>query len=264
MSITKSTSVKKELHPISDTDAGTEVQPDNVSNEVSLLKQETSKQFGTEKISNSNSYVALKSYHDEKSAIVPRKGVVDKKGIVGRKGVTQVNTETSLSENDLRGISEPTSTLATTPISLNVSVSTTSTDDITTPKSPTTTASAFIVRGSVNDFPVPPVKQVTTKKSLHASRLQPKPVTDQTPAQTVSGQVTEAAAAAAVRHSKPSAAVDSVSNKTFNSTPIIVGIAFGIVVILAVAILAYKKLEDVWSRRHYDRMDFLIDGMYDL
>ena len=47
-------------------------------------------------------------------------------------------------------------------------------------------------------------------------------------------------------------------------TPVIVGLVLGFVFIAVVAFVAYKKLQDVWSRRHYNRMDFLIDGMYDL
>ena len=70
--------------------------------------------------------------------------------------------------------------------------------------------------------------------------------------------------ASVVRHHKPSSAVDVISNDSFNSTPIIIGSICGIVLVLSVFLLVYRKFKDVWSRRHYDRMDFLIEGMYDL
>jgi len=63
---------------------------------------------------------------------------------------------------------------------------------------------------------------------------------------------------------KPEIAVDAVKTQYNNSAPVIAGLSFGFILIVVVAVLAYKKLQDVWSRRHYDRMDFLIDGMYDL
>ena len=64
------------------------------------------------------------------------------------------------------------------------------------------------------------------------------------------------------KHSK---AVDpSHDNKTASHSSLIIGILFGLAVILAFVLLAYKKLQDIWAKRHYDKMDFLIDGMYDL
>ena len=67
-----------------------------------------------------------------------------------------------------------------------------------------------------------------------------------------------------VKHHKPFSAVDGISEDSFNSTPIIIGSIIGVVSISVIVALVYKKFKDVWSRRHYDRMDFLIEGMYDL
>ena len=120
-------------------------------------------------------------------------------------------------------------------------------------------------QNSLNPFPVTSSPHVS---QTPPSALQSSPHVSQTPPSASHTPPSEPAIeffnSTAVKHSKPDVAVDSVANKSFNSTPLIIGVSVGVVVILALAIFAYKKLEDVWSRRHYDRMDFLIDGMYDL
>lgn len=42
----------------------------------------------------------------------------------------------------------------------------------------------------------------------------------------------------------------------------VVGIIFAIPLIIILGALVYKKGADLWERRHYRRMDFLIDGIY--
>ena len=45
-------------------------------------------------------------------------------------------------------------------------------------------------------------------------------------------------------------------------TALTVGLSLGVVLILILASVSYWRLRDVWSRRQYKRVDFLIDGMY--
>ena len=71
-------------------------------------------------------------------------------------------------------------------------------------------------------------------------------------------------------HSKPQATVDGTAGSMINTSdnennPIIIAvIVITIVSLLITTILGYKHLKDVWSKRHYSRMDFLVDGMYDM
>ena len=45
-------------------------------------------------------------------------------------------------------------------------------------------------------------------------------------------------------------------------TALIVGLCLGLVLVLIVASLLYFRMKDVWTRRQYKRVDFLIEGMY--
>ncbi|XP_069999071.1 uncharacterized protein [Penaeus vannamei] len=70
--------------------------------------------------------------------------------------------------------------------------------------------------------------------------------------------------------SKPTAAVDNLDAEEKDSegsgayTPAAVGIVLLLCIVITVMILGIRRLQDVWMRRHYARMDFLIDGMYDM
>ncbi|KAK7086866.1 hypothetical protein SK128_002695 [Halocaridina rubra] len=68
--------------------------------------------------------------------------------------------------------------------------------------------------------------------------------------------------------SKPTAATDTSGSATDSSdisyTPLAVGIVLLVAIVVTVIVVGYKRLQDVWMRRHYARMDFLIDGMYDM
>lgn len=45
-------------------------------------------------------------------------------------------------------------------------------------------------------------------------------------------------------------------------TALIVGLSLGIALVLILASVTYWRLRDVWERRQYKRVDFLIDGLY--
>ncbi|KAI9557777.1 hypothetical protein GHT06_014525 [Daphnia sinensis] len=45
-------------------------------------------------------------------------------------------------------------------------------------------------------------------------------------------------------------------------TALIVGLSLGIAMVLILASVTYWRLRDVWERRQYKRVDFLIDGLY--
>ncbi|XP_055844840.1 uncharacterized protein LOC129911157 [Episyrphus balteatus] len=42
----------------------------------------------------------------------------------------------------------------------------------------------------------------------------------------------------------------------------IVSIIFAVPILMGMVIVAYRRFRDFWSTRHYRRMDFLVDGMY--
>ena len=54
---------------------------------------------------------------------------------------------------------------------------------------------------------------------------------------------------------------DSTQSKTDYVVPV-VAIILAIPLVIILAIIIYKKGSEFWERRHYRRMDFLIDGMY--
>lgn len=45
-------------------------------------------------------------------------------------------------------------------------------------------------------------------------------------------------------------------------TALIISLSLGIVLVLILASVTYWRLRDVWERRQYKRVDFLIDGLY--
>ncbi|KAL5276000.1 hypothetical protein ACFFRR_001680 [Megaselia abdita] len=42
----------------------------------------------------------------------------------------------------------------------------------------------------------------------------------------------------------------------------LVTLIFALPIFLGIAVIGYRKVRDYWSTRHYRRMDFLVDGMY--
>lgn len=54
---------------------------------------------------------------------------------------------------------------------------------------------------------------------------------------------------------------DEVSTQP-DYTALIVGLSLGIAMVLILASVTYWRLRDVWERRQYKRVDFLIDGLY--
>lgn len=65
---------------------------------------------------------------------------------------------------------------------------------------------------------------------------------------------------------KPLAATvdDAESERKYKSSMhLVLSLVFGLLVLFVVLGAVAKRVYDVWMRRHYHRMDFLIDGMYD-
>lgn len=64
-------------------------------------------------------------------------------------------------------------------------------------------------------------------------------------------------------HFKPKTADDpSSSSNQVSYVPVLVIIALVVLVVVVVAV-GYHRLKDIWARRHYNYVDFLIDGMYE-
>ncbi|KAF2356992.1 hypothetical protein FHG87_012254 [Trinorchestia longiramus] len=190
-----------------------------------------------------------------KSSVVPRKGVKDPKpSVVARKGVGDIEVTTvsdagPVESETISGLDSGTASQAS--ISL----------EVTTLHSTT----QFGGRERLpNDIQKPPVKLATTEKIVQQSELKPVAIASTTAAVKAATKApsNDGSKSHAV-HSKPNAAVDSNPNGKV-STSLVVGIMFGVLLIMVLAILGYKKLQDIWTKRHYARMDYLVDGMYDL
>ncbi|KAK8376132.1 hypothetical protein O3P69_008693 [Scylla paramamosain] len=64
-------------------------------------------------------------------------------------------------------------------------------------------------------------------------------------------------------HFKPTTTDDvSAASSQGSYAPIFVIVALVVLLVVVVAV-GYHRLKDIWVRRHYDYVDFLIDGMYD-
>lgn len=64
-------------------------------------------------------------------------------------------------------------------------------------------------------------------------------------------------------HFKPTTADDpSASSSQVSYAPIFMIVILVVLVIIVVAV-GYHRLKDIWARRHYNYVDFLIDGMYE-
>jgi len=56
--------------------------------------------------------------------------------------------------------------------------------------------------------------------------------------------------------------VDSKDSTYYSKTSLIVGLSFGILLLLALAYVAFWRLHEFWTKRQYKRVDFLVDGLY--
>lgn len=52
------------------------------------------------------------------------------------------------------------------------------------------------------------------------------------------------------------------ANDKAMSAALIAALSFGILFFAAVIVLLSKRLYDGWQRRHYSRVDYLVNGMY--
>ena len=84
----------------------------------------------------------------------------------------------------------------------------------------------------------PPAEQANSTRTITNSSFKSKPLASET-------QNTE----------------DEVSSQP-DYTALIVGLSLGIAMVLILASVTYWRLRDVWERRQYKRVDFLIDGLY--
>ncbi|KAL1477112.1 hypothetical protein MTO96_036020, partial [Rhipicephalus appendiculatus] len=56
--------------------------------------------------------------------------------------------------------------------------------------------------------------------------------------------------------------VDLTATKASPSISLVIGLCLGLLLIFVVMGLIGRRILDVWQRRHYSKMDFLVDGMY--
>lgn len=71
-------------------------------------------------------------------------------------------------------------------------------------------------------------------------------------------------------HSKPTVATDELDAATTDSESDYINfgaVLLGLLLCIALAVtvvLGYRKFKDIWMRRHYAHVNFLVDGMYDM
>lgn len=70
-----------------------------------------------------------------------------------------------------------------------------------------------------------------------------------------------------IKYHKPEVALEGVVTDDdaldqTDYTALIVGLSLGIALVLILAAVTYWRMRDVWERRQYKRVDFLIDGLY--
>lgn len=70
-----------------------------------------------------------------------------------------------------------------------------------------------------------------------------------------------------IKYHKPEVALEGVVTDDDaldqpDYTALIVGLSLGIALVLILAAVTYWRMRDVWERRQYKRVDFLIDGLY--
>ncbi|XP_069679077.1 serine-rich adhesin for platelets-like [Periplaneta americana] len=221
---------------------------DITNNELGL--ETTSTIRPSEKATQNNSQGSLNDSfsntdHDfRNSSVVPRKGVYNK--IVPRKGVESTfpeSTSTSSQESTEENVEEE----GNATISMKNDTSTTLSVNLL----PSDTATPGLVNATVNHSigNISSLLNTTATSPVPPKRNKPQVTLDvgnDSPANLSTQQL--------LSHSKD-------SNKSDYIVPI-VGIILAVPLVIVLIVVLYKKGSEFWERRHYRRMDFLIDGMY--
>jgi len=87
------------------------------------------------------------------------------------------------------------------------------------------------------------------------------------PVAIISTTTTSTAHPISIKYHKPEVALEGVVTDDdaldqTDYTALIVGLSLGIALVLILAAVTYWRMRDVWERRQYKRVDFLIDGLY--
>ncbi|XP_063613967.1 uncharacterized protein LOC134787172 [Penaeus indicus] len=206
-----------------------------------------------------------------KPSVVPKKGVdseSSKSSVVPKKGVDTGLVKPIVSEANMQITTQKDPTV--------VKESTVSDSSAVVPKKSMSNPSSSVnaLPSSLQEKPTPSL--ISPTKPLKGSPT-PSPVqpTVHLAGQNESSNSTKSESIppstdSSESHSKPTAAIDNLDAKEKDSegsgayTPAAVGIILLLCIVITVMILGIRRLQDVWMRRHYARVDFLIDGMYDM
>lgn len=204
------------------------------------------------------SVVAKKGADPESStpSVSPRKGVEQSQ-------VNLIQSQSSLVHNLLLVSSENMN---------NTNVSPSSSDDINSKNVPTKIDETKVETGNgkkakenLNSIPVPQLVQSKEKSNDSLPSVKGKssqPLSD--PALKLSAVVSSHSENISnISHFKPTTADDAgAASSQVSYAPIFMIVALVVLVVVVVAV-GYHRLKDIWVRRHYDYVDFLIDGMYE-
>jgi len=82
--------------------------------------------------------------------------------------------------------------------------------------------------------------------------------------ETTESEVLSTTSESTPRSKPPTSKTDQADSEDQNSskTGLIVGLSFGMLLLLALAYVAFWRFHEVWTKRQYKRVDFLVDGLY--
>ena len=209
-----------------------------------------------------------------KSSVVPKKEVHFIPSVVAKKGADPESSTPSVSPRKgvemTQGASINNLLLVSSENMNNTNVSPLSTVDINNKNVSTKidetkkeVSNEKEAKETLNVIPIPQlVKEEKSNDTLISVKGNSSHLSDS--AKTVSsGMPSKSESVINVAHFKPTTADDAGAVRSEVSyAPIFMIVALVLLVVVVVAV-GYHKLKDVWARRHYDYVDFLIDGMYE-
>ncbi|XP_064489922.1 mucin-5AC-like [Ornithodoros turicata] len=148
----------------------------------------------------------------------------------------------------------------------------TSARQMTTTSSPTTapmtTTSTTVFLATQTATSAPPLWETMLTRSNHSSTAE-TPATSTAIPQSPRIKIQESSTSSAVKdtapvrvHAHTTFVVEVDHNEESAPMGLIVGLSLGLVFIFIVLGVVGRQILELWQRRHYSRMDFLVDGMY--
>lgn len=202
----------------------------------------------------------------KKSSVVPKKEVHFTPSVVAKKGADPESSTPSVSPRKGVGSQVNPLLLVSSENMNNTNVSPSPSDAVNSKNLATKISETEkVAEENSNNRPLPQLIQ--SKEKSNDSLLLVKEESSQPPSDsllTVSSVVPpKSDNVSNISHFKPATADDAgAAHSQVSYAPIVMIVALVVLVVVVLAV-AYHRLKDIWVRRHYDYVDFLIDGMYE-